>query len=456
MAPKKDGSFLGKLPTRPSGGRGKSKSDDDDGGGAGSQSEHPSKKSKSSSSKQQDAEKSAAADSQLMPPPATPPPKPKKQSKIKQTWLNRGPNPSQPTQPTQEDENEIVVVEVHDVQEGGQSSQPKPGPSGLSKSKPGPSGLSKTGTSTVTKPGIPTPTFYGRTENEQEGSGGILSSDDDDVADPSYQPKAKDLEFESDDDEGDFEDQVLVKKVRETLAQGKETISELHEKDQARENPQLRGRSVVWQYFRKAKKDKKDTMAMCKVLFIDGDETSMCKYLINQITGQCTSSMRTHLKGKHNWAYLEMIAIEAVRKQIRQQLEGVAQAAADVIQGTPTKTGTPGGPNTPKTPGGYTRPLTSFIKAQPRGPDQLKFDMEVTKYLVQGNLAFHHVQTKAFKDFCANTELKRYTIKNPTTYSKAKLPLLYKQVKTGVRAKIQSDMPGTTGFALTADLWSSR
>ena len=38
MAPKKDGSFLGKLPTRPSGGRGKSKSDDDD-GGSGSQSE---------------------------------------------------------------------------------------------------------------------------------------------------------------------------------------------------------------------------------------------------------------------------------------------------------------------------------------------------------------------------------------------------------------------------------
>ena len=63
---------------------------------------------------------------------------------------------------------------------------------------------------------------------------------------------------------------------------------------------------------------------------------------------------------------------------------------------------------------------------------------------------------QAFDEFCKSTELRKYWIKDPTTYSKAKLPLLYNQVLVAVNAQIKKDMPGTLGFSFTADLWSSR
>ena len=51
--------------------------------------------------------------------------------------------------------------------------------------------------------------------------------------------------------------------------------------------------------------------------------------------------------------------------------------------------------------------------------------------------------------------LKQYNIKNPSTYSRAKLPLFYEQVKDKVDAMIKRDVKGTYGFAFTSDLWSS-
>ena len=83
--------------------------------------------------------------------------------------------------------------------------------------------------------------------------------------------------------------------------------------------------------------------------------------------------------------------------------------------------------------------------------------MAVTQYIAEGNLAFNHVASVAFKNFVANVpELKPYNIKNPSTYSRAKLPLFYEQVKDKVEAMIKRDLKGTSGFAFTSDLWSSR
>ena len=100
--------------------------------------------------------------------------------------------------------------------------------------------------------------------------------------------------------------------------------------------------------------------------------------------------------------------------------------------------------------------VTPFCLIGKRSSMQLRHDMNVTKYLIKCSLPWNHVKSQGWIDFCRATELRKYHIKNPTTYSKAKLPLLYDQVKSAVDLKIKKDMPGTLGFAFTADLWSSR
>ena len=105
---------------------------------------------------------------------------------------------------------------------------------------------------------------------------------------------------------------------------------------------------------------------------------------------------------------------------------------------------------------GYYGAGAGITRVGKRSPGQLKFDIEVTKYIVNGNLSFNHVRSRAFKDFCGNTLLRTFWIKNPTTYSKAKVPLLYRQVKAAVNLQIKHDLPHTTGFAFSADAWTSR
>ena len=121
-------------------------------------------------------------------------------------------------------------------------------------------------------------------------------------------------------------------------------------------------------------------------------------------------------------------------------------------------------PATPGTPGlkplsqSYSTPIDDWVTTRKHFRDaaQLSHDMKVTTYLIKGSLPWNHVKSDAFVGFCKDTELRKYWIKAPTTYSKAKLPLLYNQVHEAVEAKMKKDLPGTLGFAFTADLWSSR
>ena len=53
-------------------------------------------------------------------------------------------------------------------------------------------------------------------------------------------------------------------------------------------------------------------------------------------------------------------------------------------------------------------------------------------------------------------ENPKYFLKHSTTFSRGKLPLLYKQVKNAVDSKIHREMVHTTGVAFTRDHWSSR
>ena len=100
-------------------------------------------------------------------------------------------------------------------------------------------------------------------------------------------------------------------------------------------------------------------------------------------------------------------------------------------------------------------PFNRFLKLDIRSKAQLKCDLEITKFLVAANLPFNLVSTQAFKDLVAFFD-KKYHVKNHTTFSKAKLPLLYKQVKEAVTLKMKKELPGTNGIAFTSDFWSSR
>lgn len=95
------------------------------------------------------------------------------------------------------------------------------------------------------------------------------------------------------------------------------------------------------------------------------------------------------------------------------------------------------------------------VKHNVRSVPQLKFDMEVTKYLVSTGLPFAHVNHQGFHKFIKFLDPK-YIVKNNRTFMRAKLPLLYKIVKEAVEIKLSNDLEDSTGVCFTTDLWSSR
>ena len=86
---------------------------------------------------------------------------------------------------------------------------------------------------------------------------------------------------------------------------------------------------------------------------------------------------------------------------------------------------------------------------------QLRWDLWITEYWVRLGLPWSMLDHPAHKEFWLK-ENPKYHCKSSTTYSRAKLPLLYDQVKALVESKIKKEVPHTAGVAFTADHWSSR
>ena len=161
-------------------------------------------------------------------------------------------------------------------------------------------------------------------------------------------------------------------------------------------------------------------------------------------SGCSTTGMRGHLEQKHPLKWAEGKVILAARKAAKAGAKKGIEKARAVIEGTegtPVKT-------TDKNPLGF--------RIMARSTEQLRWDLHVTRLICQGSLPFAFVQSDAWKDFHKCPELRKFHIKNPTTYSKAKLPLLYKQVHAAIQNTIKKDIPGTKGFAFTADMWTAR
>ena len=100
-------------------------------------------------------------------------------------------------------------------------------------------------------------------------------------------------------------------------------------------------------------------------------------------------------------------------------------------------------------------PWDRFLKYDVKERMQLRWDSLITEYFVLLGLPWSMLDHPAHKEFWAK-ENPKYHCKHSTTYSRAKLPLLFNQVKQAVDLKIRKETPHTSGVAFTADYWSSR
>ena len=75
--------------------------------------------------------------------------------------------------------------------------------------------------------------------------------------------------------------------------------------------------------------------------------------------------------------------------------------------------------------------------------------------LISNNNPYEQVGTDGTKRFFG-IFLPQYHLKNPTTFSRNKLTLLYLNLKAAVNKKLATDLVDCNGVAFTADFWTSR
>ena len=111
--------------------------------------------------------------------------------------------------------------------------------------------------------------------------------------------------------------------------------------------------------------------------------------------------------------------------------------------GTPAKKPRKNEPTTPG-PGSALKPLPRtpwdrVLKYDVRGKMQLRFDLWITEYFVRLGLPWSILDHPAHTKFWAK-ENPKYHCKHSTTYSRAKLPLLYDQVKHAVECNSDTEL----------------
>ena len=99
--------------------------------------------------------------------------------------------------------------------------------------------------------------------------------------------------------------------------------------------------------------------------------------------------------------------------------------------------------------------FSTYTKYKTYDSKQLRWDLEIIKFIARNNLPFNIVNTQATKDLFKFADPK-LTLKSATTFSRFKLPLLYENVKFAVDKILSEELPDSGGMAVSTDLWASR
>ena len=220
--------------------------------------------------------------------------------------------------------------------------------------------------------------------------------------------------------------------------------------------------SSIWTYFEKVEEEK-SKFGKCKKFSV--------KLRSNKSS---TSSLRYHLKHIHPVQFAELIRFETSKKRLLdsgQDEISEAYVEKEIYNSEQTHkdreelaASTPGPSKrrrlltTPNTSNKKTQLMSVkhfYQKYSSSDPRQLAVDMEITKYLVRSSLPFSHVDKDSFRDFVHHFD-SRAIVKQASTFSKYKLPLLYDNIKSELDKELKNDLSNVDQVGFTTDCWTSR
>ena len=214
-----------------------------------------------------------------------------------------------------------------------------------------------------------------------------------------------------------------------------------------------RSNGPIWNFF-KVDDTKDSTGAVCQVLRLDGHKCG--KRLLQGDSG--TSGLNKHLFGVHKPAFTQFeamrLAAKAEKRKAAEELNDIYDNAEGLSTPSKRRRVESGVVETPTSRGRNT-PRHRRDKHPIRSTQQLRWDLWMTEYFLRCGIPWTTMDMPGHKDFWAR-ENPRYHLKHSTTFGRAKLPLLYDQVRNMINSKIAKDLPYTSGVAFTADHWTSR
>jgi hypothetical protein len=173
--------------------------------------------------------------------------------------------------------------------------------------------------------------------------------------------------------------------------------------------------------------------------------------------------MTKHLREVHPEAYNEYLTakgaetkkkVEEVKanKKLEEELEQ-DQEELDELQGSSSQVR--------KRP--LTTAITKYFSKSGSGPAKYKLDsdlqrraeLDIAIYMVTGNLAFNHVESKAFRRFMQARDPK-VTVRSRSALVKTTIPLLERNLNEAKDRLLAQNMTDLPGAAFTTDIWSSR
>jgi len=223
----------------------------------------------------------------------------------------------------------------------------------------------------------------------------------------------------------------------------------------------------LWEHFEKNHENKENLFSMCLVV-VGG---APCHKKIKN-PHYSTTGIRNHLASQHTKTYSELLKKEAEEKNLFEINQRNLSETIQNLQGKETPKRSQNDDSTDDQQGPSKRlfgvaqtskssqmqspsVFRQVIKYNMTDKRQLRFDLEVMKFLASSNLPFNLVETEGFQNLIKFLD-PRLNVKSSRTFARSKLPLLYKNVKTAVDKHLEEELPSCAGVAFTTDLWSSR